>query len=271
MVCTTADGQPTQGINGPAVGTLGGAPNIRSGPPDGTCRLKLPAPAPITSVSFTYQYLTGYGTESSTTKGATFELLTQSAAGQDMGPALYTSPVLTKYPYDGCHDKEKCYSPEVDLSASCSSCTGTYLAFKFKNNQRNLLLPLTVTINEFAWGVVFLLALGLAVTAYVVVGGLSSGSAPATLSGGWRPTRTTCGGRKGLRWRRTARNSSRRAALAPVGGARGTSGWPPSRRSRGRRRRRARVRRRKARRRREAGRRGTAKQRPASGGARTDA
>ena len=59
MVCTTADGQPTQGINGPAVGTLGGAPNIRSGPPDGTCRLKLPAPAPITSVSFTYQYLTG--------------------------------------------------------------------------------------------------------------------------------------------------------------------------------------------------------------------
>ena len=33
-----------------------------------------------------------------------------------------------------------------------------------------ILLPLTVTINEFAWGVVFLLALGLAVTAYVVGG-----------------------------------------------------------------------------------------------------
>ena len=54
------------------------------------------------------------------------------------------------------------------------------LAFKFKNNQRNLqiLLPLTVTINEFAWGWSFLLALGLAATAYVgggVVFGQRSG------------------------------------------------------------------------------------------------
>jgi hypothetical protein len=59
MVCTLADGTPTHGMTGPVVGTLGGAPNLRSGPPDGVCRVKLPAPAPISTVSMDYRYLTG--------------------------------------------------------------------------------------------------------------------------------------------------------------------------------------------------------------------
>ena len=59
LVCTLADGSLTHGLDGPTVGTLGGAPNIRSGPPDGACRAKLPAPAPISSVSMEYRYLTG--------------------------------------------------------------------------------------------------------------------------------------------------------------------------------------------------------------------
>ena len=59
LVCTLADGTVTHDLDGPTVGTLGGAPNIRSGPPDGACRAKLPAPAPISSVTMEYRYLTG--------------------------------------------------------------------------------------------------------------------------------------------------------------------------------------------------------------------
>ena len=51
------DGKPVDGLNGPSVWSGGGALNLRSGPPDGTCRLKLPSPSPITSVSFQYQCL----------------------------------------------------------------------------------------------------------------------------------------------------------------------------------------------------------------------
>jgi hypothetical protein len=58
-VCTLADGTPTHGMTGPVIGTLGGAPNLRSGPPDGVCRVKLPAPVPISTVSMDYRYLTG--------------------------------------------------------------------------------------------------------------------------------------------------------------------------------------------------------------------
>jgi hypothetical protein len=59
VICTLADGTATHGMDGPTVGKLGGAPNLRSGPPDGVCRAKLPAPAPISSVSLEYRYLTG--------------------------------------------------------------------------------------------------------------------------------------------------------------------------------------------------------------------
>lgn len=109
--------------------------------------------------------------------GAQFQLWAQDAAGHDAGPMIYESPALTKYPYDGCHDKEGCYSPSAtSLSASCSGCTGKYIAIKFVNNKRNmqLLLPLTITINEIAWGVPFLLLFGLAAGFYIG-GGIALG------------------------------------------------------------------------------------------------
>ena len=98
-----------------------------------------------------------------------------------------------RYPYDGCHDKEGCYSPSAtSLSASCSGCTGEYLAIKFVNNKRNmqLLLPLTITINEIAWGLPFLLLFGLAAGFYIG-GGIAMGvrrAAPAYKGSGLAST-----------------------------------------------------------------------------------
>ena len=42
LVCTTLDGKPVKdgSMGGPTVTKLGGPTNIRSGPPDGVCRLK---------------------------------------------------------------------------------------------------------------------------------------------------------------------------------------------------------------------------------------
>lgn len=123
-------------------------------------------------------YAAADGQESSTAKGAQFELWAQDAAGHNTGPMIYQSPPLTKYPYDGCHDKEKCYSPgATSLTASCSGgCTGEYLAIKFVNNKRNmqLLLPMTIFINEIAWGLPFLLLAGL-FSAFYIGGGLAMG------------------------------------------------------------------------------------------------
>ncbi len=67
VICTLADGTETHGLDGPTIGTLGGVPNLRSGPPDGVCRAKLAAPAPISSVTMEYRYLTGCKSRPKTT------------------------------------------------------------------------------------------------------------------------------------------------------------------------------------------------------------
>ncbi len=106
---------------------------------------------------------------------------------------IYESPALTKYPYDGCHDKEDCYSPSAtSVIARCSGCTGEYIAIKFVNNKRNmqLLLPLTITINEIAWGLPFLLFFGLAAGFYIG-GGIAMGMRRSSAKGGGLATMLT--------------------------------------------------------------------------------
>lgn len=134
--------------------------------------------------------MAGYGNDRKK-KATTFELFAQDANGANKGPQIYQSEALEGYDYDGCKDKEKCYSPGVDVDASCPSCTGTYLAFKFTNNQRNvqvrnhsawqydwaggitqpraiqILLPITITIDVPEWGTPFLIVFLALALAYV--------------------------------------------------------------------------------------------------------
>jgi len=105
----------------------------------------------IQRVSFEYQYVTGYGTGAN---GANFTFEVVDACGSSgYSQRLYSSPVLTDYPYDVCHRYPDCYSPPAivtieDLDISAADALA--LRFRFDNNDRNLQLhlPLNVTV---AW------------------------------------------------------------------------------------------------------------------------
>jgi hypothetical protein len=143
-------------------GNIPHMPGIRSGDPNhqSICRLKDPAPKPITSLRFSYRYVTGY-INNKDKSGAVMEMWAQTVVGTgkdakatDAGGPIYTSPAFDgpKYSFDTCNEVKKsdCYSPNITVQAKCPSCTGTYLAFKFANNDRNvcLMLPITVHIDS---------------------------------------------------------------------------------------------------------------------------
>ena len=155
-------------------------PNVRGGGQNtiGVCRLKMPAPEPIRHVSFTYKYAAGYRCDVSC-EGATVMTVWATdqtspadeswpGAGQKKQGLLYTSPPLNRASgdkYDGgcsCPWCSTCYKAVQDVSAYCPfedqsgskhKC-GAYVTLVFVNTDHNvqLLLPMTITVNEHAWG-----------------------------------------------------------------------------------------------------------------------
>ena len=130
-------------------------PGMRSGNPGGPseCRLKLPAPVPLSSIQMTFQYVVGYTPKPGDAKkveGPMVSIWAQDVTGAvatDTGAgAIYQSPQLPeggddqKYSFDHCTEKDRqlCYSPNIAVNVDCSGCTGRYIAFKFENKDRNL-------------------------------------------------------------------------------------------------------------------------------------
>ena len=172
---STIDGQDDIVCTGGASFTMLGAtnaanmPNMRSGDPDNPisyCRLKQPSPVPVTHIGLTYRYVVGYTSpkRAGPTVSVVVQTLSGSTATDCTGAPVYTSPSLPggdfkRYSFDQCDkaDKKDCYSPpvpvEADVSSSCAN--SRYIAIKFDNHERNvqLLLPITVRVNESSdWG-----------------------------------------------------------------------------------------------------------------------
>ena len=115
----------------------------------------------IASVSFSYQYVSGYGPAGAHI-GTNFTALFLDACsgGINVSPPspasikafLYQSPELTQYPFDVCNT---CYSPLQNVTFSfppgqpLNVSEATLLAFVFYDNGRNIQmnLPLNVTIT----------------------------------------------------------------------------------------------------------------------------
>lgn len=108
----------------------------------------------VTGLAFSYQYVSGYGADGAP-GGATMSLVVLApgpcgAPGGAVLQTLYTSPVLSHYPYDVC---ATCYSPPVNVSLpkgsiNVNTTTGAVFALRFTDNQRNvqLRMPLPITI-----------------------------------------------------------------------------------------------------------------------------
>ena len=106
----------------------------------------------ISGASLSFQYVAGYGGDGAP-GGATLELVALEpgpcGAPGKLIQSLYSSPVLSHFPYDGCHT---CYSPPTPITVSGLSLDasgGVVFALRFTNNQRNvqLKLPLNVTVS----------------------------------------------------------------------------------------------------------------------------
>ena len=117
--------------------------SLRSGTPHSTStaavNVALSPGAVVDSVSFSYQYCTGYSTSGA---GTNFTL---SVAGA----TAYTSPVLADYPYKKTGDP---FSPAVMVSAAklgikVPSSGISPIAFEFQNSAMNLQLELPMTIT----------------------------------------------------------------------------------------------------------------------------
>jgi hypothetical protein len=135
----------------------GDSMNIRSGDPNTSTTAYYAtavqdATHAVTSVSFSYQYVSGYGPAGAQV-GANFSLVLLSSddsCGQPSVVAtLYSSPDLTQYPYDVCNT---CYSPPQNVSVAGLNLpvvAASQFAFFFQNNDRNLQLqlPMDLTIQ----------------------------------------------------------------------------------------------------------------------------
>jgi hypothetical protein len=139
----------------PPVATSAGALNIRSGAAGQHSIAAMAAPfegvGTITSISFSYQFTIGYGTNLNST-GASIALgytsnLDCPTSGTDT--MLYTSPRYLEPSYDKCHS---CYSDPVPVALSGLNLTTAdvgALAFHFDNGDHNMqvLLPIKITLG----------------------------------------------------------------------------------------------------------------------------
>ena len=146
------------GLCYPGVLPNGGDMNIRSGNPDETNTASWSvavqdATHNVTGLRLSYQYVAGYGPDGAP-GGTTLSVVAMRGdACSGRGPViatLYTSPVLSHYPFDVC---ETCYSPPIDVflpagSLNLNVSAGMQLGFIFTDNQRNvqLRLPIDATI-----------------------------------------------------------------------------------------------------------------------------
>jgi hypothetical protein len=143
--------------NGASLQQNGPAENIRSGDPGDVSTAAWATSArdaghAISGVSFSFQYVSGYGGDGAP-GGATLSLVALApgpcGAGGAVLQTLYTSDVLSHFPYDVC---ETCYSPPVAVNVgglSINATAGVVFALRFTDHSRNVQLkmplPLTVT------------------------------------------------------------------------------------------------------------------------------
>jgi len=139
----------------------GGDENIRSGDPGqhssaAYVETLLDATHVVTGVSLSYQYVAGYGADGAP-GGTTLDVVAVAAgacgAGGDVLATLYSSPVLSHYPFDVC---STCYSPPIAVNVPAGSLAlnvsgGVALAFRFTNNARNVQLKLPIPATVY-WG-----------------------------------------------------------------------------------------------------------------------
>ena len=152
------DGFLTSG--GASVTPNGGDENIRSGDPGETNLVTWAlgvqdATHSVTGLSLSYQYVSGYGGDGAA-GGSTFAIVALSAGpcGSSSGDVLrtiYTSPVLSHFPFDRCND---CYSPPIVVNVPAGSfalnvSSGVSIAFIFMNNERNVQLKLPIDATIF--------------------------------------------------------------------------------------------------------------------------
>lgn len=139
---------------GPADSKKAGVTDIRSGNPGEVTSAAVAHPIAsqghyISSVSFTYQYVAGYGAAGAP-GGSTLSLvLVDSQTGLDV-QSLYSSPPLADYFYDFFTG----YSPAVvteikDLRVDCQHAM--QMVLRFQNNQRNLQIPLDTLKITIGW------------------------------------------------------------------------------------------------------------------------
>ena len=131
--------------------------NIRSGDPGDVSTAAwdstvVDAAHSIAGVSFSFQYVSGYGPDGAP-NSATLELLALAPGPCGVGGAvvatLYTSPELSHFSYDKCNT---CYSPPIVVNApapSINATEGIVFALRFTDNQRNvqLKLPIPLTVH----------------------------------------------------------------------------------------------------------------------------
>ena len=110
----------------------------------------------VTGLSFEFSYVAGYGGDGAP-GGATVEVVALKpgacGAGGAVLASLWTSPVLSHFPYDVCNT---CYSPPIPVhlpagSLNLSAVEGLVLALRFTNNARNVQLKLPMDATVF-WG-----------------------------------------------------------------------------------------------------------------------
>ena len=142
---------------GAAITPNGGSENIRSGDPGDHStavysQTILDPTHIVTGVSLQYQYVAGYGGDGAP-GGTTFDIVAVEAgacgAGGNVLATLYSSPVLSHFPFDVCNT---CYSPLIPVTATGLSLNvsgGVAIVFRFSNNERNVQLNLPIPATVF--------------------------------------------------------------------------------------------------------------------------
>ena len=105
----------------------------------------------ITSISFSYRYVVGYGSQPDSTGASVSLVWSDARCGGQSYASLYDSPRYLTPSYDKCHD---CYSDPVHvkvdgLSLKVQPADSVSLGFRFDNGDHNLqiLLPLNLTLT----------------------------------------------------------------------------------------------------------------------------